>query len=75
MLAGGKLTIAGDNDYSGLTEVASGAEMHVTGQLAGDVSVHGKLSVDGQVSGTVTVHEGGELSGNGAISAVHRVSR
>ncbi|MDK8873301.1 hypothetical protein HYQ43_11690 [Paracoccus pantotrophus] len=75
VLAGGKLTIAGDNDYSGLTEVASGAEMHVTGQLAGDVSVHGKLSVDGQVSGTVTVHEGGELSGNGAISAVHRVSR
>ena len=70
VLAGGKLTIAGDNDYSGLTEVASGAEMHVTGQLSGDVSVYGKLIVDGQVFGTVKVNNGGMLSGTGTVGAV-----
>lgn len=70
VLTGGKLTIAGDNDYSGLTEVASGAKMHVTGQLTGDVSVYGKLIVDGQVFGTVKVNNGGTLSGTGTVGAV-----
>ena len=71
MLVGVQLTIEGDNDFSGLTEVASGAEMHVTGQLTGDVSVYGKLIVDGQVFGTVKVNDGGTLSGTGTVGAVN----
>ncbi|EXL10655.1 hypothetical protein BG36_01930 [Aquamicrobium defluvii] len=71
VLIGGKLTIAGNNDYSGLTEVASGAEMHVTGQLTADVSVYGKLIVDGQVFGTVKVNNGGTLSGTGTVGSVN----
>lgn len=71
VLVGGQLTIEGDNDFSGLTEVASGAEMHVTGQLTGDVSVYGKLIVDGQVFGTVKVNDGGTLSGTGTVGAVN----
>ncbi len=74
VLTGGKLTIAGENDYSGLTEVASGAEMHVTGQLTGDVSVYGTLIVDGHVFGTVKVNNGGTLSGTGAVGDVQVLS-
>lgn len=67
VLAGGKLILSGENDYSGLTEIANNAELHLTGSLTGDVAVYGKLVVDGNVSGTVKVHKGGQLSGSGTI--------
>jgi hypothetical protein len=70
VVAGGKLTLSGMNNYSGVTEVASGAELRVTGLLTGDVSVSGLLVVDGEVSGTVTVKEGGRLTGSGKVASV-----
>ncbi|MER8995329.1 lysozyme inhibitor LprI family protein [Mesorhizobium sp. M0678] len=70
VVAGGKLTLSGKNKYSGITEVASGAELRVTGLLTGDVSVSGLLVVDGEVSGKVTVKEGGRLTGSGKVGTV-----
>ncbi|WP_448786207.1 hypothetical protein [Brucella intermedia] len=70
VLTGGKLIMAGENDYSGLTEIASGAELHVTGELTGDVSVDGRLVVDGQIYGKVKVNEGGQVSGTGTVGSV-----
>ncbi|MER8884259.1 hypothetical protein [Mesorhizobium sp. M0816] len=70
MVAGGKLTLSGKNKYSGMTEVAAGAELHVTGSLTGDVSVSGLLVVDGEVSGEVMVKEGGTLTGSGKVGTV-----
>jgi autotransporter-associated beta strand protein len=70
VVAGGKLTLSGENKYSGMTEVAAGAELHVTGSLTGDVSVSGLLVVDGEVSGKVTVKEGGRLTGLGKLGSV-----
>ncbi|MDT4865175.1 hypothetical protein D3C80_597780 [compost metagenome] len=61
MLRAGKLTITGKADYSGLTDVARGAELRVTGELKGNVSVKGKLVNDGNVNWTVKVATG-ELS-------------
>lgn len=69
-IAGGRLTLGGDSDYSGLTEVAGGAELHVTGSLTGDILVAGKLVVDGTIYGTVTVKNGGQLAGRGEIGDV-----
>lgn len=72
VVAAGRLILGStDNDYSGLTEVADGAELHVAGELTGDVAVSGKLVVDGRVYGTVTVKEGGQLSGAGAVGVVN----
>ncbi|MCB5362393.1 hypothetical protein H0484_01310 [Pusillimonas sp. CC-YST705] len=72
VVAAGRLILGNtDNDYSGLTEVAAGAELHVTGELTGDVAVSGKLVVDGTVHGTVTVKEGGQLLGTGAVGVVN----
>ncbi|WP_352575388.1 lysozyme inhibitor LprI family protein [Mesorhizobium sp. M0019] len=70
VVAGGKLTLSGKNKYSGMTEVASGAELRVTGLLTGDVSVSGLLVVDGEVSGKVMVKEGGTLTGSGKVGNV-----
>jgi hypothetical protein len=70
VVARGKLTLSGKNDYSGVTKVASGAELRVTGSLTGDVSVSGLLAVDGEVSGTVTVEKGGRLTGSGKVGSV-----
>ncbi|MER8771385.1 lysozyme inhibitor LprI family protein [Mesorhizobium sp. M0960] len=70
VVAGGKLTLSGKNTYSGVTEVASGAQLRVTGSLTGDVSVSGLLAVDGEVSGKVTVKEGGRLTGSGKVGSV-----
>ncbi|MER9051499.1 autotransporter-associated beta strand repeat-containing protein [Mesorhizobium sp. M0923] len=70
VVAGGKLTLSGKNNYSGVTEVASGAQLRVTGSLAGDISVSGLLVVDGEVSGKVTVKEGGRLTGLGKLGSV-----
>ncbi|WP_353826283.1 lysozyme inhibitor LprI family protein [Mesorhizobium sp.] len=67
---GGKLTLSGMSKYSGVTEVASGAELRVTGVLTGDVSVSGLLVVDGEVSGKVTVKEGGRLTGSGTVGSL-----
>lgn len=69
--AAGKLTLgSADSVYLGLTEAASGAELHVIGSLAGDVAVSGKLVVDGTIYGTVTAKGGGLLLGAGAVGAV-----
>ncbi|WP_352777293.1 lysozyme inhibitor LprI family protein [Mesorhizobium sp. M0571] len=70
VIAGGKLTLSGKNKYSGMTEVAAGAELHVIGSLTGDVSVSGLLVVDGEVSGKVTVKEGGRLTGSGKVGSI-----
>ncbi|WP_376702587.1 lysozyme inhibitor LprI family protein [Mesorhizobium sp. ISC25] len=70
VVAGGKLTLSGRNNYSGVTEVASGAQLRVTGSLTGDISVSGLLVVDGEVSGKVTVKEGGRLTGLGKLGSV-----
>jgi len=67
MVAGGKLTLTGDSDYFGLTEVAAGAELHVSGSLFSDVAVSGVLVVDGAIFGKVTVEKGGQLSGAGTV--------
>ncbi|WP_454005506.1 hypothetical protein [Alcaligenes sp. Marseille-Q7550] len=74
MLDKGRLVLGGDNDYSGTTEVASGAELHVAGSLTGNVSVFGALVVDGQIDGTVTVQDGGRLSGQGKVGDVQVLS-
>lgn len=66
----GQLELAGDNSYTGLTEVGRGARLHLTGSLAGDVSVSGTLVVDGEVSGKVTVESGGLLAGAGNVDDV-----
>ncbi|WP_353023504.1 lysozyme inhibitor LprI family protein [Mesorhizobium sp. M1403] len=70
VVAGGKLTLSGKNNYSGVTEVASGAQLRVTGSLTGDISVSGLLVVDGEVSGKVTVKERGKLTGSGKAGSV-----
>lgn len=70
VVAGGKQTLSGKNNYSGATEVASGAQLRVTGSLTGDISVSGLLVVDGEVSGKVTVKEGGRLTGLGKLGSV-----
>lgn len=67
VVVGGKLTLAGDSDYSGLTEIGANGELHVTGALTGDVAVYGRLIVDGTVDGQVTVHGGGSVSGTGTV--------
>lgn len=64
---GGKQELAGENSYTGTTIVGSGAELHVTGSLAGDVLVRGLLHVDGDVAGQVTVESGGALTGSGKV--------
>ncbi|MGE8546954.1 MAG: autotransporter-associated beta strand repeat-containing protein [Alcaligenes sp.] len=74
VLESGRLVLGGDNDYSGTTEVASGAELHVAGSLTGNVSVFGALVVDGQIDGTVTVQDGGRLSGQGKVGDVQVLS-
>ncbi len=69
-LEGGRLTLAGENDYKGITVVAAGAELVVTGSLTGDVTVSGKLIVDGEVSGTIRVENGGAVTGSGKAGKV-----
>lgn len=64
---GGKQELAGENSYTGTTLVGSGAELHVTGSIAGDVLVQGMLHVDGDVAGQVTVENGGVLTGSGKV--------
>lgn len=66
----GTLTLAGENYFSGPTEVFAGSELKITGSLSGDVVVSGALFVDGEVSGTVTVKSGGALSGSGKVGQV-----
>lgn len=70
LLAGGTLTLAGDNGYTGITEVAAGAELRVTGSLMGDVIVHGSLVVDGTISGDIRVEDGGSLAGAGQVGGI-----
>lgn len=70
VLTGGNLTLSGKNTYTGVTEIGTGAQLHVTGTLAGDVSVAGTLVVDGEVSGQVTVAAGGTLRGSGKTGRV-----
>lgn len=70
LVRGGKLELAGENSYTGKTEVARGAELRVSGSLAGDVSVAGVLIVDGEVTGQVRVENGGVLRGSGTIDDV-----
>lgn len=66
----GSIELAGDNSYTGATYVGKGARLHVTGSIAGDVSVSGTLIVDGQVLGQVTVESGGVLTGSGDVGSV-----
>ncbi len=69
-LSGGRLTLAGENDYKGVTIVDAGAELVVSGSLTGDVIVSGKLIVDGEISGTVRVENGGAVTGSGKAGKV-----
>lgn len=69
-LADGRLTLSGDSDYSGVTEIAAGAELHLRGSLTSDISVSGLLVVEGEVFGEVTVEEGGRLAGSGTVGGV-----
>lgn len=70
VIAGGRLTLGGQNSYSGLTEIAEGAELTVAGSLAGDVRVLGKLTVTGEVLGRIMVERGGSLGGSGKAGGV-----
>lgn len=70
MVAGGRLTLTGDSDYFGLTEVAAGAELHVLGSLFSDVAVSGALIVDGTIFGKVTVENGGRVTGSGSVGEI-----
>lgn len=70
VLRGGKLTLSGETDYTGLTEVAASAELHVSGHLSGDVSVSGRLVVDGEIAGKVMVEKGGVVLGKGKVGSV-----
>ncbi len=66
-IIGGKQELAGENGYTGVTIVGSGAELRVTGSLAGDVLVRGALHVEGDVAGQVTIESGGVLTGSGKV--------
>jgi autotransporter-associated beta strand protein len=69
----GTLTLAGMNNYSGLTKVSDGV-LKVTGALAGagaiDVASGATLNLSGGsvTASAVTVEFGGVLTGNGTIS-------
>ena len=67
VLAGGKLILSGENDYSGQTEVLAGAQLQVDGTISHDVLVFGTLVVKGRILGRTTVAKGGQLLGNGTI--------
>lgn len=70
LLAGGTLRLTGENDYSGVTEVAAGAELHVAGSLTGDVAVAGVLVIEGEIHGRVMVKKGGRLTGSGKVRSL-----
>lgn len=70
VIAGGRQVLGGKNDYTGLTEVAAGAVLHVAGSLVGDVFVSGTLIVDGEIGGKVTVQKGGMLTGKGKVGSL-----
>jgi len=65
----GKLALGGKNTFTGQTEIAHGAELHITetGHLQGHVVVKGKLIVDGHVTGSITLEKDAVLSGSGTI--------
>ncbi|MDI6029393.1 autotransporter domain-containing protein [Corticibacterium sp. UT-5YL-CI-8] len=69
---GGVQTLGGQNSFTGLTTVGSGAGLLLsdTGTLAGEVSVSGLFGNDGDVAGETTVKRGGTAAGTGTFGGL-----
>ncbi|WP_442580074.1 autotransporter outer membrane beta-barrel domain-containing protein [Mesorhizobium sp. ASY16-5R] len=69
---GGMQTLSGQNSFTGLTTVGSGAALLLsqTGTLAGKVSVSGLFANDGKVAAETTVEQGGVAAGVGVFGGL-----
>lgn len=72
LVAGGRQELSGNNNYTGMTTVASGAGLLLadTGSITHDVTTAGFLGNDGQIGGGAQAIDGGVVAGAGIYGVV-----